>query len=233
MAIEADIATIKALHQQGVRCMHTAQLNKYARQRLVQHNYLIEVIKGWYVIHLDHYREFTEEDWHHVYEHFVSFYCNQFFAGEWHLSQECSLLRHIGELDVPEHLTVHAPLATNTSRELLFGCQLHTMRTTFSGNGHYLPTRNGIQVMSLAQSIIRVPPAWVLEHQAAYKKALSLITNVDDLLEPLLDANRTTVAGRIASALRQTGRKQEAKMIRNTVRQSNLRFRGTNPFSSK
>lgn len=221
---------IKTLHREGARCVHTGQLRKHTRQRLVQANYLVEVIKGWYVIHLDHFRDFTESDWHVAYEPFIAFYCNRFFGGEWHLSQEQSLLRHIGAFDKPQRTVVHAPLANNKTRPLLFGDELQTICTTFSTNGFGVPTRNGLYTMPLAHAIIRVPPQWISCNETAYRSALARIDDIGQLIEPLLDKNQTQIAGRIHYALKALGRQTEASALQEAVRAAGLRLRITNPF---
>ncbi|WP_194723869.1 hypothetical protein [Noviherbaspirillum malthae] len=234
LAIEKDIGLIKALAVQGQHCIYTGQIKKYARTRLLQDNYLVEALKGWYINHLDHYRAFTEADWHRMYEPFISFYCGTFFGDEWHLSQEYSLLRHIGEMGMPQQIVIHVAKPTTKRRQLLFNYELCTWPTpAFTASGVSVITRNGIPAMTLAESIIRVSPSRIRQNKSAYTKALSLVDNVDTLIEPLRSNVRTTIAGRIASALRHVGRKDDAKKLKAAITGEELRFRGSNPFSSR
>jgi len=92
--------------------------------------------------------------------------------------------------------------------------------------------RDGLRLLTVPHALIRVSPQFFLRYPMETKIALSLVLDVADIAEPLLEGGHSTVAGRIAGALRALGRRDEADQLLRAMRMGHS-VQEVNPFAEQ
>ena len=108
-----SLETLKTLQERGVVAVHSSDLTRTHRERLVRNGFLQEVMKGWYIpVRPDEARG-ASTAWYAAYWGFCAGYLSARFGTNWSLSPEQSLLLHTGNMTVPRQLPVRSPKARN------------------------------------------------------------------------------------------------------------------------
>ena len=92
---------------------------------------------------------------------------------------------------------------------------------------------NGINVLSLISSLTLCSPSFYISNANDARTALSLIRNSSEILATLLTHGNSTIAGRIAGALRNIGQTKIADEIVRTMKATGYDIRESDPFDSQ
>lgn len=87
-----------------------------------------------------------------------------------------------------------------------------------------------MRVYSLAAALVACSETSFTQHPTDMRTALSMIRDASEILEPLLDGGHSTIAGRLAGAFRNIGRKSIADEIVNTMQAADYKIRESDPF---
>ena len=92
--LAASLEELRQLQLDGARVFASTQLARTARERLLKHGFLQEVMKGWLISSSPAVQPGDTTPWFASFWEFCRKYCDARFANAWHLSPEQSLLLH-------------------------------------------------------------------------------------------------------------------------------------------
>jgi hypothetical protein len=224
-----SLEILKAIQEQGVVVVRSADLTRTHRERLVKNGFLQMVMKGWYIpVHPD---EFTGEStaWYTSFWGFCAAYLKERFGTNWSLSPEQSLLLHVGNMAVPRQLLVRSPKARNKITTLPHNTSIFETRAALPEVGQ-VAEKGGLRLFSIPAGLVSCGPGFFLNNATDTRAALAMVRDASDVLELLLEGGRTTVAGRLAGAFRNIGRNRIADDIVKTMQTADYDIREKNPF---
>lgn len=233
-ANEKLAAALEALREvQGStkrRVFRSNEFSRLTRERLVNAGFLSEVIRGWLYITRPDGKPGDTTPWVASFWEFTSAYANDRFGDEWSLSAEQSLLLATADSSIPKQLLINAPAGTNNVIPLPFGNSILDLKSKLALD--QIETVDGIRRMTVPGALTRARDEFFEQQPLAAQLALSSIRSSSQLLAPLLDAGASTIAGRLAGALRHVKKDRLADDIVKTMRQAQYDVRETNPFAS-
>jgi hypothetical protein len=224
-----SLRVLQILQERGQRVFSTHALPRVHRERLVGNGFLTEVLKGWYIASRPGDQAGDSTAWYATFYDFIAAYCTSRFGTDWYLSPEGSLLCHAGSTTVPRQVLIHAKDGGNNTITLPFGTSLLDYHARDFAPSTMVVVREGLRLLSLPQALIRATPRFFLSYPLETKIALSLLRDVADIAEPLLEGGHSTIAGRIAGGLRAVGRADEANQLIRAMRVGHT-IQEVNPF---
>ena len=227
-----SLSALKELQDRGRVAIHSSQLSKTHRQRLLKAGFIREVMKGWYTVARPDEPPGETTGWYASYWAFCADYLNDRFGADWCLSPEQSIGLHIGDWTVPKQLLVRSPKGGNKPTELLYGTSVFDVRLELPAAGD-MGVKQGLRILNLPAALIACAPSQFAEHPDDLRTALSMISEPSDILRRLLGGGRSVVAGRLAGAFRNMGREEIADQILRAMRAAGHAVHETDPFNDK
>ena len=227
-----SLEALKTLQDKGVVAVRSSDLGRLDRERLVANGFLMPVIKGWYIPARPDDTEGESTAWYASFWDFCASYLNERFGRDWCLSPEQSLCLHAGNCTVPRQLLVRSPKGDNKITGLLHGTSLLSVRLSMP-NEKNIEIINGLRLYALIPALIDCPPGLFHHYPTDIRAALSMIRDASELLAWLLEGGHTTIAGRLAGAMRNIGRDRIADEILATMRAADFDVRESDPFETK
>jgi len=226
-----SLEALKKLQERGVVAVHSSDLTRTHRERLVRNGFLQEVIKGWYIpVRPDEVRG-ASTGWYAAYWDFCAGYLNARFGTNWSLSPEQSLLLHAGNMTVPRQLLVRSPKARNKITMLPHDTSLFDTRAALPGAGKFAEME-GLRLFSIPAGLVSCGSGFFHHNATDARAVLAMVRNASDVLELLLAGGRSSVAGRLAGAFRNIGRGRIADDIVKTMRTAGYDIREIDPFEN-
>jgi hypothetical protein len=90
-----------------------------------------------------------------------------------------------------------------------------------------------MRVFSVPSALTACSPGFYTAQSTDARAALSMIRSASDLLPHLLEGGHSTIAGRLAGALRNIGRDRIAEDIVQTMRAAGYQIVESDPFSAR
>lgn len=228
-----SLEALKALQDRGVVAIRSSVLERLDRERLVKNGFLQPVVKGWYVPSRPDEAAGESTSWYASFWDFCVSYLNERFGSEWCLSPEQSISLHTGNRAVPRQLLVRSHKGDNKVTGLPHGTSLLSVRYNMPDVEDIDVTNDGLRRYALVPALIDCPPGLYQHNPTDVRAALSLIRDASELLARLLEGGHTTIAGRLAGALRNIGRDRIADDIVATMRAAGYDVRESDPFETK
>jgi fido (protein-threonine AMPylation protein) len=228
--LAASLERLRNLQADGARVFASGQLPRIARERLVRHGFLQEVMKGWLISASPTARPGDTTPWFSAFWEFCTRYCEDRFGDAWHLSPEQSFLLHAAHTAIPRQVIVYSPVANNNRIDLLFDTSLFAVRERELPQPGDLDRKDGVRVFRLEATLTRVSESFFLEHPIEAQVVLGSVRDPSELLTRLLAGRHTVIAGRLAGAFRRLGRGAIADEIVHTMRIAEHDVRETDPF---
>lgn len=223
--------SLQALHAlEPARAIPAKALSRVHRERLKKSGFLTEVVKGWYIQARPQDDAGDSTAWFTSMREFIAGYCSERFGSEWHVGPEQSLILRSGERSLPKQVQVWASRATNQTLPLPHGTSLFLYKAPRLLPALASEDAGGLRLMNLEHALIEVGPTFFSQQPLAATIALASLEDEGDLLRALLAGSHSVIAGRLAGALRQIGRKEMADSILATMRVSGYTVIETNPF---
>jgi len=230
--LASSLQVLRRLQEEGKIAIHTDEMTRIDRERLLKNGFLKEVTRGWYIIARPDERKGDTSTWYHSFWQFCARFLEDKFQEEWCISAEQSVQIHAGNWSVPTQLIVKSPKANNFKTALLFETSLFLMRSALPVTKETV-TSNGIRLLSLPSSFIHCSENTFSSHPTDARTALSMIKDASELLELLLEGGHSTIAGRLAGALRNNGQEKTADEIVKTMKAAGYEVRENDPFAGK
>ena len=220
---------LKPLQDQGMAAIPSSRLTRTHRERLVRNGFLREVVKGWYIITRPDDRPGDSTAWFASFWSFCTGYLNARFGSDWCVGPERSLSLLTGDWTVPPQLLVRAPAGGNKPLALPFQTSMFDLRLALPAERDRR-IENGVRMFSLPAALIAVSAPFFSQEPIIARAALAAIGDASEILADLLENGRSTVAGRLAGALRNIGRNNIADDIMAAMRTAGYSVSEANPF---
>lgn len=224
------LAALKAHQDTGRVAIKSDHLSRDHRERLIGAGFLTPVIKGWYIpSRPEDVGDGETTAWYAAFWDFCADYLSERFGEEWSLSPEQSVLIHAGNRTVPAQLMVRAPGARNKTTTLIHDTGIVEVRAQIAERN----TRenvDGLAVFNLPHALINSTEKFFKSFANDVRAALGLIRDSSELLSILLERGHSTIAGRLAGALRSIGRVSMADEVLKAMRAAGYTVNEINPF---
>jgi hypothetical protein len=224
------LGALKALQDRGVAAIRSDDISRAHRERLTSAGFLKPVMKGWYIASRPEETGDGESTaWYASFWDFCVAYLNHRFGDAWSLSPEQSVLLHAGNRAVPEQLLVRAPRARNNVTPLIHGTSIVEVRAQIA-EGDALEKVDGLRTFRLPHALVESSPKFLRAAATDARAALAGIRDASELLRILLAGGHSTIAGRLAGALRSIGREPIADDILQAMRAAGYTVTEADPF---
>lgn len=226
---------LEALHrlQQADRnVVRSEDLSRDERELLVGNGFLQPVIRGWYIPSSPDAADGETTAWYASFWEFARAYLNDRFGDNWILGPDASLLLHAGQWAVPRQLLVRSPQGTNNGVDLLHGVSIYNLRLDLPPPGE-IAMLEGLRVYTPEAALIAASPGVFAAAPTEARTVLATQRDASALLAPLLDGNKSVVAGRLAGAFRNIGRVREADDILAAMKAAGYKVREDDPFEGR
>lgn len=225
--------SLEELHRvtQGRRSvLKSSDISRVHRQRLLDNGFLEEIIRGWLAVNSrPGTRRRVDDAWSTIFWEFTEAYLYDRFNTDWSLSPEGSVSFLSGQRSIPAQLVIRAPTGGNEILQLPGKTSLFFHRTVVPQSATEV---DGIRVMAAEDAICNLSPNSWRTQQTDVVSVLASIRGTSSLLRELLTDGRSTVAGRIAGALRSLGRKRDADAVISGMKAAGYDPREENPFAA-
>lgn len=228
-----SLEALRELQQEGRRVLKSEELSRTHRERLLEHGFLRQVMKGWLLSSSPDTLPGDTTPWYASFWEFCSRYCTDRFGDEWHLSPEQSILLKAGDTSIPRRVVIYSPDGTNNTVELLFDTSIYDLKQDGMPVADDLEQSDGLRIFDPAAGLTKVPESFYVRHPIEAQVVLSQIKDASDVLRRLLEGGHSTVAGRLAGAFRRVGRADVADEIVSTMQGAGYRVREDNPFEKE
>jgi fido (protein-threonine AMPylation protein) len=226
-----SLEVLQNIQGRGVVAIRSQDLTRTHRERLIKSGFLQEVIKGWYIASRPDEQAGESTSWYTAFWAFSASYLGRRFDQDWCLSPEQSLALHAGNWTVPRQLLVRAKKPRNNVTNLPRNTSLLDIRAELPG-ADATETIEGMRLFSLPAALIACSPNAYRQNPTDIRTALTLVSDASDLLQRLLEGGHSTIAGRLAGAFRNIGRKDIADNITGTMEAAGYTIRETDPFDA-
>jgi len=213
----------------GRKVFKTSDISRTMRERLQSFGFLNEAAKGWWYLTNPNAQPGDTTPWIASFWEFCATYANDRYSDDWHVTSEQSLLLATDESTIPAQVILSSPAATNGAIQLPFGNSIFNLNAK-PADPEDVEVVDGIRRLKVPVALTMVPESFFKEHSLSAQLALKQVRTASDLLRPLLDRGASTVAGRLAGALRHVGQANFADEIVGTMRSMRYDVRERNPF---
>ena len=217
------------MKKKGTHVFHTSELERADREILVQHHWLEEVIRGWYLVIRPDLVKGDSTVWFANIWDFLKVYLHHHYGTEYCLSAECSIDVHVGSTTIPKQVIVMAPGGSGAPIQLPFDTSLLVY-----ADPQRIPTVReivrGLQVMPLAYAICKVSPTYFQASPHDAKIALQLFRDPSTLLHVLVENQFKNAAGRLIGAYRAMDNAEMGEALKKGLREIGMAVQETNPF---
>lgn len=207
-------------------------LSRTHRERLSANGFLREVIKGWYIPSRPDEIPGESTPWYASFWRFSAAYLKERFGDAWCLSPEQSLSYLAGNRTVPRQLMVRSPRARNRITALPHSTSFFDVRAALP-KADDMELRDGLRLFSLEAALIACSPRFFASNPTDMRTVLLTLRDASSLLRRLLEGGHSTIAGRLAGAFRNCGRKRIADDIAKTMTAAGYEIRESDPFADK
>ena len=226
--------SLEVLHRlqgaKGTAAIRARDMTRTHRERLLASGFLQEVIKGWYIPSRPDDVRGESTAWYASFWQFAAAYLESRFRRNWCLSPEQSLSLRGGNWTVPRQLVARSPQGRNNVTKLPHGTSLLDLHAALPAPADR-EEKDGLRVFSLESALIECSPQYFSRHATDMRAALATIRDASGLLAKLLEGGRSTIAGRLAGAFRNSGRDRIADEIRETMSAAGYNVREADPFT--
>lgn len=227
-----SLAVLKKLQDEGTVAIHTKNMTRTHRERLLKNGFIKEVMKGWYFPARPDEPTGESTAWYASFWGFCADYLRSRFGNQWCLSPEQSLRLHSGNWNVPGQLLVRTPKGGNKPISLLYKTSLLDARLKLPDKSD-IECKENLQMMTLPAALIACAPGFYSNNAVEARAVLSMISDASEILRKLLDGGHSTVAGRLAGAFRNIGKDAIADNIVDAMRAAGYNITENDPFEGK
>jgi hypothetical protein len=230
--LAASLGSLKELQADGRRVFRSSELSRTDRERLLEHGFLREVIKGWVISTSPNTKTADTTLWYASFWEFCARYCAERFGNDWHLSPEQSVLLHAEHTVIPTQVVVYSPKGTNNTITLLFGTALYDLKQRAMPSHADLVDKDDLRLFTPSAALTRVPEAFFSRYPIEAQVVLVATKDSSEILSRLLEGGRSVVAGRLAAAFRRVGRSDVADEIVKAMKGAGYDVREADPFNA-
>lgn len=229
--LAASLEELKNLQDKGHAAIQSSELSRTHRERLLQHGFIQEVMRGWYIPARPDETAGESTAWYASFWKFCAMYLETRMGEKWCLSPEQSLSLHAENWTVPRQLLVRAPAGRNQITRLPFDTSLFEVRSALPVPQEAL-LKDGQRIFNLPAALVAASPTFFTSNPTDARAALAMVRDASDVLAKLLAGGHSVIAGRLAGAFRNIGRADSAEEILQTMRAAGYDVRENDPFAA-
>ncbi|HEY9120541.1 MAG TPA: Fic family protein [Marinobacter sp.] len=229
--LAASLEELKNLQDKGHAAIQSSELSRTHRERLLQHGFIQEVMRGWYIPARPDETSGESTTWYASFWKFCARYLDTRMGEKWCLSPEQSLSLHAENWTVPKQLLVRAPAGRNQVTALPFGTSVLEVRSALPAPQEAL-LKDGQRIFNLPTALVAVSPAFFTSNPTDARAALAMVRDASDVLAKLLAGGHSVIAGRLVGAFRNIGRADSAEEILQTMKAAGYDVRENDPFAA-
>lgn len=226
-----SLEALHVLQEREIIAIRSRDISKVHRTRLVKNGFLQQVLKGWYIPCRPDESNGESTAWYASFWNFCAAYLNYRFGKAWCFSPEQSLLLHAENWTVPKQLIIRTPKGDNKIIQLPFNTSLFNVRLSMPKKKN-ITIKKGLQLFNLDAALISCSPNFFIQNSTDARAVLALIQDASEILPMLLEGGHSTIAGRLAGAFRNIGKKKIAEDIIKTMQSVGYDVRENDPFSA-
>jgi len=229
--IAQALARVKRIAEKNQsHIVRSKQINRSDREVLVKTKWLVEILKGWYLLVTPTAKDGESSAWYASYWDFARLYLQDRFDDEYCLSAENSINLHIRETIIPTQIIVICEKGGGV-------CHLPFDTSIFSYiDSSSLPSERvemqGLQVMPLGFALCKLTPTYFEKNPNEAKLGLGLLRTSEEVSSILLKFNFQKAAARIIGALEYLGRNALANNIKSDLSIFGWTIQPINPFQT-
>ena len=227
-----SLAVLKKFQDESIVAIHTKNMTRTHRERLIKSGFIKEVMKGWYILARPEESAGESTAWYASFWGFCGDYLKSRFGNQWCLSPEQSLSIHSGNWNVPEQLFVRTPKGGNKPISLLHEISIMDVRLKLPDKND-IEIKKNLRIMTLPAALISCAPGYYSNNAIEARAALSMISDASEILHKLLEGGHSTVAGRLAGVFRNIGKNVIADNIIEAMRAAGYSITENDPFEEK
>lgn len=227
--LAASLEVLKGVQTGNV--VRSSQISRVHRERLVKNDFLMEIVKGWYLATRPALNDGSSTPWFASYWTFVAAYLNDRFGDDYCLSSESSLHLHTGATVVPRQLVVITKAKGAQKLNLPFDTSLLIYQDANNFPADRVKMTN-LWTMDLPTALCRAAPSYFRQNPADVEMALRMVRDSSELLRVLLEGGSVAAAGRLAGAYRFLGEIQMAERIVKDMTSGGYAVKAANPFEN-
>lgn len=227
-----SLKVLQELQDKGFVALKSSYFTRTHRERLVKHNFLQEILNGWYIVTPHDLSPGDSSSWYTSYWKFCSEYLEDRFGDKYCISAEQSLMLHAGNDSIPTQMIIRAEKDSNGVTNLPFSTSLFVMTSTLPSKVEIV-VKNNLRALSLSSALVHAAPIIFTSHPIEVKTALSMFTDASEILAILLESGHSVKAGRLIGAFRNVGQEKIANEILSTMKSLDYKIREVDPFTEK
>ena len=227
-----SLEVLQEMQARGVVAIRSGDLTRAHRERLVKSGFLKGVMKGWYIPTRPDENAGESTAWYASFWAFCAAYLQQRFQLEWSLSPEQSLSLHAGNWTVPRQLLARTGRGDNKPITLPHDTSLFVLRAALPKPDQTVE-KDGLRLFSIPAALVAGAPGVFKRNPTDARVALSMIRDASEVLSILLEGGHSKVAGRLAGAFRNIGKKGTAGQIIKTMRAAGYKVYEEDPFETE
>lgn len=207
----------------------SSEISRVHLKRLVDNNFLKQIIKGWYIVTNPGSLPGDSTAWYASFWSFIARYAEDRYGNNWCLSPEESLSIYSGSTLIPTQVIIRAKDARNKMLPLIPPTSIFNLEASIPGHPD-TNNRYQLNLYSLPEALVMCSPTMYLKDPLTMRASLAMVKDSSDILKILVDNGQTTRAGRLAGAFRNIGRVAFADEIIGTMKRMGFDIREEDPF---
>lgn len=227
-----SLKVLKGLQDKGLVALKSSYFTRTHRERLMKHNFLQEILNGWYIVTPHDLNKGDSSSWYTSYWKFCAEYLEDRFGEKYCISAEQSLMLHAGNDSIPNQMVIRAEKGTNDATNLPFSTSLFVMRSTLPNKAEII-VKSDLRALSISSALIHTTPSIFTSHPVEMKTVLSMFKDASEILALLLESGHSVKAGRLVGAFRNVGQVKIADEILKTMKSLDYDVREVDPFLEK
>ena len=157
----------------GLAIIKSSEISRVHQTRLVDHGFLQEVMKGWYISSRPYSPPGDTTNWYTSFWKFIAEYANSRFQNEWCLTPEQSLDIYSGNRIVPIQTIIRSPKGSNNIVQLIHNTSLLDLKLIIASSVYKEP-QFGLNLYSLPEALIECSPDFFKKDSICARTCLSL-----------------------------------------------------------
>lgn len=218
-----------ALTSNSDTVIRSSMITRTHRERLISNGFLVEILKGWYILTRPEDRAGDSTSWYTSFWQFCSSYLDYKMSEDWIVSPEQSLLIHAENWTIPDQLFIKSPKGNYNLIKLPYNTSILDAKASIPNKDDIVIIKN-VHLYSIQSALISCSERFFRQHPIDARAALLTLKDSSDILSPLLEGGHSVIAGRIAGAYRNINRSDIADEIVNTMRSAGFDVREKDPF---
>lgn len=209
--------------------VRSADISRSDRERLRRAGFLMDIVKGWYLLVRPGVNTGESTAWYASFWNFLDAYFSERFGNDYCLSAAASLELHIDTTNIPRQVVAITARGGKTLLNLP-----HDTSVLVYQDAKAIPSDvdvlGGVRVMSLHTALCRLPPAYYRSNPVNAELALRSLKDTGKLIRIVLEENAPSLAGRFAGAYAFLGDAAKAREITSAAKSAGLTVKIENPF---